>query len=103
MKQFEGLFDLVVRHADPCVPDRQAQPAIPFRSDSDANRPTRRGELDSIYRDYYYGGQLALEGQYRLGEKTGDWKSYFPNGKLKSAEKYLNGELTGKVAVGIYF
>lgn len=54
------------------------------------------GEIDSVYREYYYGGKLKLEGRYHLGKKMGVWKHYHDNGKLNYEETYKNNIETGK-------
>ncbi len=56
----------------------------------------KQGVKDSIYRQYYYGGQLDREGKYANGEKEGVWKYYYENGKLYYAEEYKHDNLVGK-------
>ncbi len=57
----------------------------------------KNGELDSVYRDYNYGGKLRSEGKYRYGKKEGVWKYYQDNQKLKYEENYVNGNDEGLI------
>jgi antitoxin component YwqK of YwqJK toxin-antitoxin module/Tfp pilus assembly protein PilF len=50
------------------------------------------GLLDSSYKAYHYGGQLQVEGQYHLNDKTGTWKYYNLRGKMYRAEEYKLGK-----------
>ena len=49
------------------------------------------GERNNHGREYYYDGQLRLEGEYLNGERNGKGKEYY-DGKLIFEGKYLNGE-----------
>jgi len=56
----------------------------------------RQGSRDSVYKEYFYGGQLKTSGQYVNDKRQGLWKVYHANGKLRYDETYVDDELQGK-------
>ena len=48
------------------------------------------------FKDYYYKGELIIEGEYLNGERTGNQKEFYHNGKLKYEGRYVNGIIHGK-------
>ncbi|BAV06209.1 phophatidylinositol-4-phosphate 5-kinase [Filimonas lacunae] len=55
----------------------------------------KKGNSDSTYRSYYYGGQLHSECTYRNGRVEGNWTVYYENGKPMSVSIYRDGYLNG--------
>lgn len=57
------------------------------------------------YREWYLNGKLALEGEYRDGQKHGKWFEYDEEGKLISERWFADGKeeptrATGKQSTG---
>jgi antitoxin component YwqK of YwqJK toxin-antitoxin module len=50
---------------------------------------------EGFSREWYENGQLAVEGNYKNGEKEGKWKQWYENGVLEAEYNYKNGELEG--------
>ncbi|MBI3133496.1 MAG: hypothetical protein HYZ14_02365 [Bacteroidetes bacterium] len=51
--------------------------------------------LNGPFIQYYISGQLAEQGQFEAGLKTGEWKTWYETGQLQSIENYENGVLEG--------
>lgn len=51
--------------------------------------------LHESYQKFFLNNQLAEQGQFNKGLKTGIWKSWFPNGKLQTVATWWDGSLKG--------
>lgn len=56
----------------------------------------RQSVRDGMCRLYYDNGQLQASGNYRDGLKEGTWLMYNENGMLTSEETYMQGNLLSK-------
>ncbi len=56
----------------------------------------KKGLKDSSYISFNYGGTKSIEGQYRLGKRTGTWKYYFEGNKLSHTIEFDNDQMNGK-------
>lgn len=52
--------------------------------------------LDGKFIKMYHSNQLAEQGSFKKGLKTGLWKTWYPNGKMETAQKWSNGIRSGK-------
>lgn len=51
--------------------------------------------LNGPFIQYYASGQLAEQGEFELGLKTGEWKSWYESGQLEAVQHYEEGILNG--------
>ena len=51
--------------------------------------------LHKTYLKYYKSNQLAEQGSFNYGLKTGYWKTWYNNGQLKTLETWINGYKQG--------
>jgi antitoxin component YwqK of YwqJK toxin-antitoxin module len=49
------------------------------------------GELDSVFKFYFQGGKIKMEGKYRNAGKVGEWLEYNSDGSLRLQEIYKKG------------
>ena len=49
------------------------------------------GRRVGIYKEWYYSGQLMLEGNYKNGKKDGLWTEWEKDGRLKYRRNYKDG------------
>lgn len=50
------------------------------------------GELDSVFKLYFQGGKIKMEGRYKNAGKVGEWLEYNSDGSLRLQEIYKNGK-----------
>ena len=50
-----------------------------------------KGVKEELWKFFYPGGQIRLEGSYKNDKRTGVWKFYYPDGKLEQTGSYLGG------------
>ena len=61
-----------------------------------ATKSYTNGVQHGKFKNFYYSGQLELEGAYLNGSKHGKWKAYYENGNLKEEYSFVNGREDGK-------
>jgi antitoxin component YwqK of YwqJK toxin-antitoxin module len=61
----------------------------------------RNGKLDGTTRNYYPGGEISEEVEWKQGVKEGSWKQYYENGVTRLSGNYKNNLLNG--AYEVYF
>jgi len=59
----------------------------------------RDGKLDGMTRNYYPGGEISEEVEWKQGVKEGSWKQYYENGVTRLSGNYKNNLLNGTYEV----
>ena len=49
------------------------------------------GVNEGIYREFYPGGERALQGEYKNGQKSGTWTEWDESGKKISEHYFVEG------------
>lgn len=55
----------------------------------------KKGVKQGSFKEYFYTGELKIDGGFDNGKKNGVWKIYYKTGKIKSKGKYRDGQKVG--------
>lgn len=98
-RPMEGFEEYCVE-VQPDRKERREGPAISYYDDGTVWIESRyhEGKLDGPYVERFRGGQVAREGAYVAGLRSGVWRFYYGDGTLQEESSFRNGDPDGPSA-----